>query len=146
MFALVTAKGVRETFTLLGDIADRARDASPAYDEIADDVFARQRRFWLTNGDGSWEGPSDATLERDRRDDRDPRMMRVTGGLEEHSTRRGAQRQLVHVAPTYLLVDITSGLAVIHEARGHKVMPDPTEREADRYAGRVARYILTGET
>lgn len=145
MIPTIVARGVQDAFELLHGVADRAGDASDAWDAVADDVFAFQRKWWLTGGGGTWGQPSRATAQRDARSDRDPRMMHVTDGLEHSASVRGAQRQQVTVRSTYLFIEVTHGLAGIHEAHGREVLGTPPARDVDGYARRVADFILTGE-
>lgn len=138
MLASVIVEGARESFTLLSEIADRARDATPAWDAVADDVFAFQHEWW----DSEYGGKTD----REQRPGRDPRYMIDTGSLRRSATVRGSMRQKVEAHPSYLLVAVTSGLAVIHENRGRPVLGKPDQGQADDWAERVSDYILTGRT
>lgn len=140
----IRATGVADAYRLLSGVAHRLRDQTPAWDDVADEVFEIERRFWLTNGDGEWGGPSDATRQRDARGGRDPRMMRVTGQLEKTATVRGASRQRVQVASSYVLIEVTSGLAAIQESRGREVLTTPSDRDVQRFAEHVVDYVLTG--
>lgn len=138
MIPRLTIKGDREAFALLQGVAERAADPSPAWDAVADDVFRFQRGFWLLGG--NWRRKTD----KDKRAGRDPRYMIDTGGLMRAVTQRGAPGQKITAAPTFLLLEITHGLAKIHEARGRQVLGEPGQQEAGRYARRVHDYILTG--
>lgn len=129
-------EGVEEAFHLLTGIADRARDASPAWDKVADDVFSFNRRFWLTEYGGR--------RDKQKRRGRNPRYMFQTGGLLAAATVRGAPRQVVDVNPHFVFVGVTSGLASIHEKRGRPVIGDPTTRDVDRWTERVGNFIMTG--
>lgn len=135
MIPTITAH-VREAFELLQGVAHRARDASPAWDKVADSIFAFERRWWnLTYG---------AERDKDTRAGRNPAYMEETGGLRASATRRGAMRQTVQVGPTYVFVGTTHGLASIHEARGRQVIGEPSRGEAMRWLETVGEYILTG--
>lgn len=136
MLPTIKAVGVPQAFRLLRDIAGRAGDASPAWDAVADDVFAFQRKFWLM----AYGGVAD----KDQRAGRNPRHMVESGGLHASATRRGASRQRVKINGSYLLIEVTHGLGVLHEARGREVLGTPGAREAGKYAEKVAGFILTG--
>lgn len=137
MPATIRERGAGSTFQLLREIADRARDLGPVYGgPIADKVFDFQRRWWLIEyGDRT---------DKDERPGRDPRYMRETGGLEAAATVRGSARQQVNWTGLYLLVEVTHGLARIHEDRGRPVLGEPGQREATHYAEIAGDYILTG--
>ncbi|MEH3055501.1 MAG: hypothetical protein PGN13_16105 [Patulibacter minatonensis] len=137
MFPTLTVEGAKATFELLSEIADRARDATPAWDEVADDVFDFEAKWWADTYGGK--------KDRDQRAGRNPEFMRETGGLKSAATSRGSARQTVKAEPTFLLVEVTDGLAEIHERRGRAVLGEPGQGEADRMAEHVAQYILTGE-
>src|SRR4051794_40053273 len=99
MLVRIAAEGVREAYELLTGVASRARDASPAWEFVADDIFDFEKRWWeLTYGTRS---------DKEHRAGRDPRYMRETGGLERSATQRGAQRQVVDVGPDYLFIGVT---------------------------------------
>jgi len=136
----ILVEGVRDAYELLAGVADRARDATPAWDRVADDVFAFQRRWWLTGGGGTWG----RTTDREQRPGRNPQYMVETGGLRAAATVRGAPRQVVTASPTFLFVGVTDGLAAIHEARGRDVLGTPPGREVRRWTEQVGRFILTG--
>lgn len=127
---------VEEAYQLLSGVAERAADPSPAWHDVADDVFAFQRRQWMLT-----YGPK---TDKDTRPGRNPAYMEETGGLKRAATVKGAPRQIFRTQRTYLLIEVTHGLAHIHEARGREVLAVPSRREAVKYAGRVARFILTG--
>jgi hypothetical protein len=128
-----------EAVSLLSGVVDRARDATPAWDAVADDVFDFEKQFWLLQYAGK--------LDKERpRTGRDPKFMHETGGLQSAATVRGASRQKVTPHPTFLLIEVTHGLAAIHEARGRPVLGEPGQADAKRYADTVADYILTGRT
>ena len=119
----------------LREIADRARDASPAWDGVADLVFQHQGRFWLTE----YAGKTD----KQKRKGRNPRFMEETGSLRRAATHKGAGNR-VDARPAFVLVEITHPLARLQEARGRKVLDEPGTREARQMAQHVADYILTG--
>lgn len=136
MIPTIVATHVREAYDLLHGIAERTRDSSPAYDRVADSVFAFERRWWvLTYGDEA---------DKDTRAGRNPAYMEETGGLRAAATRRGAPRQTVQVGPTFVFVGVTHGLASIHEERGRQVIGEPSQREAREWVETVGEYILTG--
>lgn len=137
MLPTIIAK-TADALALLSDTADRARDASPAWDAVAGDVFDFQKRFWLTE----YGGKTDS----EKRSGRNPRFMHETGGLQRSATVRGAGGQSIKAHPTFLLIEVTNGLAAIHEARGRTILGEPGSAEAAKYAERVAQYILTGAT
>lgn len=127
----------RAAVSMLHDVARRAADPSPAWSDVADEVFAFQRRFWLLE--------YGAKVDKDRpRSGRNPRFMYESGGLKRSATLRGSEGQRVTTRPTYLLIEVTNGLGVIHEARGREVLGTPGVAEATEYAGHVSDYILTG--
>lgn len=126
----------REAYGLLSDIADRVGDPSPAWSDVAEDIFDRQKRFWLTEYGGQ--------TDKDQRSGRNPAYMEETGGLRRAATVKGAPGNLTRSGRTYLLVAVTHGLAAIHEERGREVLDTPGRMEAAGYAAHVARYILTG--
>lgn len=136
MFAIIRNEGVEDTYELLAGIADRARDASPAFDQVASDIFAAQRKWWLLEYGGREE--------KEVRAGENPAYMVQTGGLLAASTVRGAGGQDVQVGPDYVLISNTHPLAAIHEGQGRPVLGDPTARDADKHAERVAEYILLG--
>jgi hypothetical protein len=132
----LVARGAREAFELLSDIAARADDATEAWDHVADELFAFEKRWWLTT--------YGTQRDKDTRPGRDPRLMHETGSLERAATERGASRQHLQITGTFVLLEVTHGLGFIHEARGRPVLGEPGAREADHWAGQVADYILTG--
>lgn len=142
MFGVIKQTGAAQAYEVLHGAAARARDHSEALDVVADYVFVAQRRWWSSAGDGTWG----RTRDKDLRPDRDPAYMHESGGLERSATVRGASRQRVDVNPTFLLVEVTHGLAVIHHQRGRDVMADPSNADADRYAALIADFIVTGRT
>lgn len=136
MIPTIIARGVHETRELLTGIRDRIRDAEPAWEKGADDLFDFQRRWWLlTYG---------SEADKDQRAGRNPAYMEETGGLRASATRRGAGGQVVEAGPDYLFVGITSGLATIHENRGRDVMGEPGDRDIAQILDRVGTYIFTG--
>lgn len=139
MFTL-TVHGARAASQLLHGIAGRARDPSPAWNAVADDVFAFERRWWLTGGGGTWGRMTD----KEQRPGRNPRYMFESGGLMASATVRGANRQIVKTGPDYLFIAVTHGLAAIHERHGRGVLGVPGRREINDYRARVGSYILTG--
>lgn len=137
MLATLHIRGAREAASLLAEIAERAADASPAWSDVADDVFEFERRWWAA----TYGARTDTSI----RPRRNPRFMFETGGLRDSATIRGAQRQTLKIEPSYLLLEVTHGLAGIHERRGREVLGEPSAREARHYAAKVADYILTGD-
>lgn len=136
MIPSVVAHGVEHAYELLTGVRDRMRDASPAWDRVADSIFAFERRWWeLTYG---------PKRDEDQRPGRDPHYMVETGGLRASATRRGARRQVVQVRPHYVFVGTSHGLAVIHEERDRPVMGEPSQREVRRWLETVGDYIITG--
>lgn len=128
--------GVDETFALLDGVARRAGDQSSLWDAIADDLFDFERAWW----DERYGTQSD----KDKRRGRNPAYMQQTGGLRASSTRRGAPRQRLTVGSDFMLLDVTSGLAAIHENRGREVLGDPSPERIDRWVHETADFILTG--
>lgn len=131
----VTAK-IDEAYRLLNDVSGRLSDQTPAWYDVADDIFDRQKLFWLTE----YGGKSD----KDTRPGRNPAYMEETGGLRKAATVKGAPRQTIRYGRNYLFIQVTHGLAAIHEERGRTVLDEPSRREAVGYATHVVRYILTG--
>jgi hypothetical protein len=127
-----------EAVSLLSGVVDRARDATPAWDAVADDVFDFEQRFWLLQ----YGSKTDKT----KRAGRKPQYMHETGGLQRAATQRGASGQKVTPHPSFLLIEVTHGLAGIHEERGRTVLGEPGQGESKQYAETVAQYILTGRT
>lgn len=136
MIPQIIATGLRETYQLLHDVAGRMRDASPAWEGVADSIFGFEARWWqFTYGGGT---------DKDKRAGRNPAYMQETGGLRASATRRGAQRQVVDVGDTYVFVGVTHGLADIHEGHGRQVLGEPSRREAQNWIEQVGDYIMTG--
>lgn len=136
MIPTIIARGVRDAFELLHGIASRAADAEPAWDRVADDIFAFERRWWLFT-----YGPE---TDKDQRPGRNPAYMEETGGLRAAATRRGAARQTVTVTGTYVFIGVTHGLASVHEARGREVIGEPDNRTFREIVEQVGNYIFTG--
>jgi hypothetical protein len=136
MLPRLIVEGVDEAFHLLTGIAGRARDASPAWDKVADDVFAFNRRWWLTEYGGK--------RDKEKRPGRNPRYMFQTGRLLASATVRHSPGQVVDVNPHFVFVGVTGGLAQIQENRGRPVIGDPTMRDVDRWTERVGNFIMTG--
>lgn len=121
---------------MLTGVVHRMQDSSPAWDEIADDVFDFERRWWLTEYGGQ--------RDKDPRPGRDPQLMVDRGGLRASATRRGAGHQRVTPERHSLLIEVTDPIARIHEARGRDVLGEPGHREVEQYAERLVDYWLTG--
>lgn len=138
MIPTVVATGVRDAYQFLHGIAERTGDSSPAYDQVADSIFAFERRWWVLTYGGE--------TDQEKRAGRNPAYMEETGGLRASATRRGAQRQTVDVGPTFVFVGTTHGLAGVHEAHGRQVMGEPSRREVRGWLETVGNYILTGRT
>jgi hypothetical protein len=133
----ITAK-VEAAFELLTGMAERASDPSPAWHQVTSDVFDFQKRWWmLTYGPRS---------DKDSRAGRNPAYMEETGGLRRSATVKAARGQRYRYHRSYLLIEVTSGLATIHANRGRDVLGVPGRRETLGYARTVAGYILTGRT
>ena len=138
MIPSITAEGVGHAFSLLTDVAHRMGDQSPVFDSIADDVFDFERRWWSAEYGGEHD--------KDTRRGRNPAYMEETGGLHAAATRRGAPRQLVEARPQSLLVEVTHGLAVVHESRGREVLGVPGAAIVGTYLRKSATFILTGRS
>ena len=145
MLPTVTILGDREAAAYLTGVSARLRDLKPALDSVVDDVYTFEKRWWATNGQGTFGRPSNATLKRDRRGGRDPRFMFVTGGLERAATVRGAKGSRTRVGKQQASITVTHPLARIHEARGRDVQGMPAPWQQDRYAEKVASYIIDGK-
>lgn len=137
MIPTLRVVGIREALDLFEGVAARARDSSPAYELVIDDIFDFERSWWQF----TYGGREDK--EKGRRG-RNPELMVETGGLHASATRRGALRQEVHAGPNFAFVGVTDGLAVIHENRGREVLGTPGARTVGTMLERVGTFILTG--
>jgi phage gpG-like protein len=132
-------KAVAETEKLVR----RLQDGRPALLGIVDLLLAAEReRFSGTR----WARVAPATLARDARAGRDPRLMVVTGALMRSLTERGAPDQILTVTPTTLRFGTRVWYAVFHQKGSAHPSRDRKHRATTTSDRRLPRRPLAGVT
>lgn len=129
-------------------VGDRAIDAEPAFETIAETLMQIEGRQFASEGayaSGGWAQLAESTLEQKQ----GPRILDETGVLRRSLTERGAEHQILITAAEFMTFGTDLDYAGFHQ-RGTSRMPQrrPVElRETDRrHAVRqLQSWVLTGE-
>lgn len=154
---------MKVTIDVVGDVqvarrltrfAGRARDASPAFETIAEFILGENERQFATQGthaSGGWKPLQPETLRRKLRKGLDPRILHATLALEHAMTRRGDRNQILEVTADGLDFGSTLPYFGAHQ-RPKPTSPLPQRRPVELREGArrnvvriLQRYLVTGE-
>lgn len=107
----LTVDGVADARDLLTSMGDRAVNARPMLDDVADLLFQANRRLWATGGFGRWPASEAHPV--------DPRVMFESGRLQAALTIRGRDAAAVQIGRDDVFVGIPAGRSGIGYGRYH---------------------------
>lgn len=110
--------GTRAFITRMGKIEKRARDATPALEQIRKSFYAMERRQFATLGNGQWAPNAPSTLARKARQGHDLRPMRATGVLYRALTTGHGEGAVNHLSRDEMTIGVRLKRAVVAQRRG----------------------------
>jgi hypothetical protein len=155
----VSVRGDKEVAAKLDELAARAVDATPLWQEIYSDLLADERRRFATDGFGRWPDLKPSTVKRKQRSSNPAtranaaRPLRATNQLERALTTSGGRGQLLRITATSLQFGIAQRGAAYYGQFAQTgsgapkrlvIQATPTRRRTIR--GQVRRWIVEGAT
>lgn len=139
----ILQRGVVKAYRELDDLHDRASDVRPAWDAIMEDLQDASRSQFQT-GRG-WAPTDEDTKARDARGGRDPRLMRVSGALENSLTQDNARGAIRDKTPREMRYGTSIFYAAFHQfGQGvpERKLVDVDARMEKKMAKRLENYLL----
>jgi hypothetical protein len=108
----IEVTGVEDARRRLTSMGDRAVNARPALEDVADAIYSANADLWRSDDFGAWGAQKEA-------DRGNPAVMRESGRLEAGLTRRGADSSTLDVSDDELFVGIPQGFSPLSYGRFH---------------------------
>jgi len=147
---VIDLEGAAAVEDFLRSAGRRSRDASPAFEAIADDFADLERQRFQTRAGGRWAALVDATLARKRRAPtaRAVAVLQRTQRLVRSLTVKGSPDQIRRADADGLRIGTRVPYAVYHQrGRGRRHRPPVQLTDADRRAWKstLGRWVATGD-
>lgn len=144
----IETRGVARTTHAFKDVGKRGANIAPAAFKVRTIFRKAEAARFDSQGHGTWPGLADATKERKRQRNQDPRVMRATNALYKSLTAANARDQVDERGPAELRFGTTVPYAGFHNTgKGvpKRALIDLTHGERRRIDEALEAFIATGD-